>query len=95
MGREQGLVQQTDQTGIQRMSMILVNQFVADTYSPNLFPCRIFTYFTSWFPALAALASDPHSMVFHPEPRAFARVNLPKSGTWGEYHQPILGYLSL
>lgn len=26
---------------------------------------------------------------------AFARVNLPNSGTWGEYHQPILGYLSL
>ena len=39
---------------------------------------------------------SPQPMVFmKPEPRAFARVNLPKSGTWGEYHQPILGYLSL
>lgn len=39
---------------------------------------------------------SPQPMVFmKPEPRAFAPVNLPKSGTWGEYHQPILGYLSL
>lgn len=42
-----GLVQQT---GIQRMSIIIVDKFVACTYTPNPF--------RSWFPALA---SDPHS----------------------------------